>query len=121
MPQGERGDGDPIDICVVSERPISRSEVIVSARVVGGLQFLDHGEADDKIVAVLENDLFWGGAEDMGDLPDVLVERLQHYFTTYKLVLGEELKVSLESVYGRREALRVVQASMDDYAEEYPD
>ena len=57
----------------------------------------------------------------VGALPAVLVERLQHYFTAYKLVPGEESKVSLESVYGRQEALRVVQASMDDYAEEYPD
>ena len=32
-----KGDGDPLDICVLSERPISRNEVILNARVVGGL------------------------------------------------------------------------------------
>src|SRR5690606_26583516 len=56
----KEGDGDPLDICVLSERPITRSEVIVRARVIGGLQLVDGGQADDKIVAVLSNDLVWG-------------------------------------------------------------
>ncbi|MDF3011692.1 MAG: inorganic pyrophosphatase, partial [Burkholderiales bacterium] len=86
----ERGDGDPLDICVISERPIARSELIVPARVVGGLQLLDRGEADDKIVAVLEGDFVWGEVRDVGELPKILVERLHHYFSTYKLVPGAQ-------------------------------
>ena len=70
------GDGDPLDICVLSERPINRSEVILNARVVGGLAANDGGEADDKIIAVLQNDNVWGEARDIGDLPGALVERL---------------------------------------------
>ncbi len=58
-PGALRGDGDPLDICVISERPIARSEVILSARVVGGLRMIDGGEADDKIVAVLVSDAIW--------------------------------------------------------------
>src|SRR5919108_6110568 len=85
-PGAERGDGDPLDICVISERPIARAELIVPARVVGGIQLLDRGEADDKIVAVLEGDYVWSGVSDLSDLPIILVERLQHYFSTYKLV-----------------------------------
>src|SRR4030095_13139763 len=54
-PKSVRGDGDPLDICVLSERPIARSEIIVRARVVGGLQMIDNGDADDKIIAVLAN------------------------------------------------------------------
>lgn len=116
-----RGDGDPIDICVVSERPIERSEVILTARVVGGFQFLDQGEADDKIIAVLQSDYVFGDADDISQLPRVLVERMKHYFSTYKMVPGEEVNVSLEQVYGRERAFEVVQASIDDYEEEYPD
>src|SRR5512142_2208465 len=56
----KKGDGDPLDICVLSERPITRSEVILTARIVGGIHMVDHGEADDKIVAVLHNATFWG-------------------------------------------------------------
>jgi inorganic pyrophosphatase len=61
-PGADRGDADPLDICVVSERPIDRSEILLRARVIGGIQMVDHGEADDKIVAVLESDYFWGDA-----------------------------------------------------------
>ncbi len=115
----ERGDGDPLDICVVTERPINRSELIVNARVVGGLDVNDGGEADDKIIAVLENDYVWGKAEDISDLPPVLVERLRHYFATYKMIPGEPSKLTVEGVYGREHALLVVEAAMKDYYEEY--
>ena len=114
-PGAQRGDGDPLDICVVSERPIDHSEIIVPARVVGGLQLLDHGEADDKIIAVLENDLIWGTAGDLGDLPPILVERLIHYFSTYKLVSGQEPPIVIQSTYGLDHAARVINAAMTDY------
>ena len=95
----QKGDGDPLDICVVSERPITKSEVILDARVVGGLQMVDKGEADDKIVAVLENDNFWGEVADISELPEILVERLRHYFITYKLLPGRETQSSIEKIY----------------------
>jgi inorganic pyrophosphatase len=75
-----RGDGDPLDICVLSERPITRSDLILNATVLGGLQMIDQGEADDKIVAVLENDFVWGSCRELDELPPTLVERLAHYF-----------------------------------------
>lgn len=114
-----RGDGDPLDICVLSERPINRSEVILNARVVGGLDVNDGGEADDKIIAVLENDNVWGHANDISDLPPILIERLRHYFSTYKMVPGEESKLHVERVYGIDHAMLVVEAALKDYDEEY--
>jgi inorganic pyrophosphatase len=121
MPGAVRGDHDPLDICVFSERPISRSEVVLNARVIGGLQMLDHGEADDKIVAVLRNDSLWGEAEDITDLPKSLAERLRHYFLTYKLLPGEEGEVKIDNIYGREHAAKVVEASILDYQEEFGD
>ncbi|MCB0311959.1 MAG: inorganic pyrophosphatase [Calditrichaeota bacterium] len=119
-PKAKQGDGDPLDICVVSERPINRVEVILNARVVGCLQVLDGGEADDKIVAVLENDNIWGAAHDISDLPDVLVERLRHYFSTYKLVPGQPHNtISVEAILGAEHAQKVVKASMLDYEDEF--
>jgi inorganic pyrophosphatase len=115
MDGAARGDGDPLDICVLSERPISRAEVILSARVVGGLPMLDDGEADDKIIAVLENDDLWSEARDVSDLPDALVARLRHYFETYKMLPGRDASVALGPAYGREHAFRVVLAAMDDY------
>lgn len=113
------GDGDPLDICVISERPITKSEVILNARVVGGIEMIDQGEADDKIVAVLENDSFWGAVTDISELPETLVERLRHYFGTYKLVSGQESKFSIERVYDCEHAFTVVEAAIEDYDEEY--
>ena len=118
-PKAGSGDKDPLDICVMSERPINRAECLLHTRVVGGLQVVDKGEADDKIVAVLENDNVWGNARDMDDLPAVLVERLSHYFGTYKMVPGEGTPLSVEAVYGRDHAVKVVEAALADYAEEF--
>jgi inorganic pyrophosphatase len=118
-PGARRGDGDPLDICVLSERAIARNEIIVRGRVIGGLQMIDDGEADDKIISVLENDYVWGAARDVKDVPSVLVERLQHYFLTYKLVPGRRVRARVAAVYGRAHALEVVRAAMADYDDNY--
>jgi inorganic pyrophosphatase len=116
-PKSVRGDNDPLDICVLSERPIQRGEILVRARVVGGLQMVDSREADDKIIAVLDNDHVWGKARDIRDLPEVLVERLQHYFLTYKLVPGQRATARITRIYGHAHAFKVVEAAIDDYAD----
>jgi inorganic pyrophosphatase len=118
-PKSERGDGDPLDICVITERPINRGEVILKARVVGGIQMVDNGEADDKIIAVLDNDPFWKDAHGISDISPALLERLRHYFETYKLIPGQPSDVHIEKIYGREEAYAVIKAAMDDYTEEY--
>jgi len=112
-----KGDGDPLDICVISERPITKSEILLSARVIGGMLMIDNGEADDKIIAVLMKDSFWENTNDIVDLPTVLVERLRHYFSTYKLVPGKETATYIDSVYNRARAMEVIQAAMQDYDE----
>ncbi len=118
-PDAARGDGDPLDVCVVSERPINRGDITLNARVVGGLQMIDGSEADDKIVAVLASDLFWGSVEEIADLPPTLVERLTHYFSTYKMVPGRTSPAVIARTYGRDHAFAVVEAAMADYGETY--
>ena len=100
-------------------RPISRAEVILNARVVGGIHMVDHGEADDKIIAVLQNDTVWGKARDVSDIPEIAIERLRHYFATYKLVPGKESEVSVDNIYDCKHARLVVQAAHEDYDEMY--
>ncbi|MFK7742594.1 MAG: inorganic pyrophosphatase [Planctomycetota bacterium] len=111
------GDGDPLDVCVLSERPINSRDILLKARVIGGLSMLDGGEADDKIVAVLEGDFMWGEVSDLEELPPVLVERLLHYFATYKLVPGAAPNTLVP--YGKAHALRVIEASLADYDDVY--
>ena len=74
FPTQHEGDGDPLDICVISERPITKSEVVLNARVIGGLRMIDNEEADDKIVAILANDSYWENVNDIQQLRKVLVE-----------------------------------------------
>jgi inorganic pyrophosphatase len=112
----DKGDGDPLDICVLSERPIDRAEVILSAKVIGGLHMIDNGEADDKIISVLSNDRYYKDVDDLHDLPEVLIERLRHYFGTYKLIPGKsENDVFVDGVYGREKAEQVIEAAILDY------
>lgn len=120
-PGATRGDGDPLDICVLSERSVTHAEVLMNVRVVGGLRLLDGGEADDKIVAVLEKDLIWGDVTDIAQLPPILVERLEHYFETYKMMPGEENRIEIAARYGPDEADAVVRAAMEDYVTHFGD
>ncbi len=113
----EKGDGDPLDICVISERPVDRADIILNAHVIGGLQMIDTGQADDKIIAVLQKDAIWGNLHDISELPGALVERLRHYFLTYKLIPGSEAHVRINQVYGFEHSKQVIQAAMDDYQE----
>jgi inorganic pyrophosphatase len=118
-PEVTVADGDPLDICVISERAIDRSEIMLNARVVGGLRMIDNGEADDKIIAVLVGDAVLDDARDLGDIPDAIIARLEHYFLTYKYVPGEDTRVEIPEIYGRDHALGVVTAAMADYEEHY--
>jgi inorganic pyrophosphatase len=118
-PEIDRADGDPLDICVISERPIDRAEVMLSARVVGGIRMIDTGEADDKIIAVLVGDPVFSEVDDLDDVPKAIVDRLVHYFLTYKVLPGEDSKVSIPEVYAKAHAFAVIEAAMADYAETF--
>lgn len=117
MEGSTEGDGDPLDICVFSERAVTRAEIILNARVIGGVPMLDDGEADDKIIAVLEKDGAWGDITDISEFPKILVERVQHYFLTYKQIPGKANTVHIGEAYGRTHAETVIKASMADYTE----
>ncbi len=119
--EGVRGDHDPLDICVLSERPIARADIVLKARILGGLPMIDGGEADDKIIAVLDTDYVHENANCISDLPEVMIERLHHYFTTYKLQPGKDISVEIGKAYGREHAEKVIQASIEDYQERYAD
>ncbi|HAJ48364.1 MAG TPA: inorganic pyrophosphatase, partial [Alphaproteobacteria bacterium] len=86
---------------------------------IGGFELNDGGEADDKIIAVIENDHVWGNARSLSDVPAIHIERLQHYFLTYKLVPGKPNRIKIARFYNRAHALRVIRAAMRDYADTY--
>jgi inorganic pyrophosphatase len=117
---GIRGDGDAMDICILTEKDITHGDILVLARPIGGFRMIDGNEADDKIIAVLDNDAVYGVYNDIADCPPVAIERLKHYFLTYKDLPGEKRHVSIEEIYDREEALEVVRRSMTDYNIAFP-
>lgn len=121
-PNAPEGDHDPLDICVLSQQRIDRAEIVVPARVVGGVQLLDDGEADDKIIAVLNSDTVFDYARDLKQLPEAVVNRIVHYFGTYKMQMTGDKSNAIEvmGTYGVEHALEVVRASMLDYDENFP-
>jgi inorganic pyrophosphatase len=112
-----QGDGDPLDICILTEKIIPHGNILLQAIPIGGLRMIDHGEADDKIIAVMKDDAVYGGYKNIADCPPQLIERLKHYFLTYKLKPGEAAtNVAITHVYNREEAAKVIEESMEDYA-----
>ncbi|MCE9667591.1 inorganic pyrophosphatase [Myxococcus stipitatus] len=115
-----QGDGDPIDVCVLTEKVVSNGNLLVHAVPVGGFRMVDGNEADDKIIAVLESDLVYGELQHIAQLPRPLLDRLKHYFLTYKQIPGEgKRSVEIAEVYDRPEALEVIRRSMKDYDREF--
>jgi len=114
------GDQDPLDVFLISEPPITRAEILVSARILGGLRTIDEGKVDDKLIGVLENDPVWDRAVEFSDLPEGMIARIRHYLATYKLAPSPGLSpVSVEESYGRDQARQVVEAGIADYIEHY--
>jgi len=120
--KGMVGDRDPLDICVLTEKTIPNRDTLLTAIPIGGFSLADGGEADDKIIAVMKEDAAYGNFKDIGDVPVSLIDRLQHYFLTYKQAPGAvQHKVEITSVYDREEALKVIRASHVDYREKFPE
>lgn len=113
---GIEGDGDPMDICVLTERPFAHGNVFLRARPIGGLRMIDGNQADDKIIAVLEDDIVYGEVQDIQDCPAGLIDRLRHYFLSYKQLPGDApRRVEIADVYNRSEASEVIKRSIRDY------
>ena len=73
--EGIKGDGDPMDICVLTEKTFAQGNFFLQAKPIGGLRMIDGEQADDKIIAVLEADLAYGRVNDITECPDALVDR----------------------------------------------
>lgn len=109
------GDGDPLDILVLSEHHIPRGDIILKARPIGGFCLIDGGEADDKIISVLKGDKVFAQYTEIAQLPKGILERFEHYFLTYKSLPDEPNKCEIAYSYGREESYAVIRSAIDDY------
>ena len=115
------GDGDPLDVCVLTDRDIARGEIILEARPIGGLRMVENGEADDKIIAVLLGDPTFGELADVKQLPRAVIDRLRHYFLTYKTIPGDTPStITVDPIYDAAHARAVISAARADYAVQFP-
>jgi inorganic pyrophosphatase len=120
-PAVDRGDGDPLDICVLTDRPINRGDLLLEARPIGGLRMVEAGEADDKIIAVLIGDPTYGAFEELAALPRPVIDRLRHYFLTYKSIPGDAPStITVDPLYDRASAHRILEAARIDYGTHFP-
>ena len=105
---------------MLTERTNPHGEFLVHARPIGGLRLIDGDAADDKILAVLEGDAAFGAITDVADCPAPILDRLTHYFLTYKqMPEAEPRRVKIAEVYGAEEAREVIARSQRDYASAY--
>jgi len=116
-----RGDYDPLDICILTEKVISHGNILVDAIPIGGFMLIDKKEADDKIIAVLKDDALYGAMRDISECPEPVIERLKHYFLTYKDLPNTKLDVEISHIYNAVEAKEVIRCSMEDYRMKFED
>jgi inorganic pyrophosphatase len=114
------GDGDPLDICVLTEKVIPRGDILLHAIPIGGLQLIDQNEADDKIIAVLQADELFGKYNTIEDCPPGFLDRLRNYFLTYKQPPGDlERRIEIIRMYGKNEAFQVIDDCRQDYRSKF--
>lgn len=114
------GDADPMDICVLTEKTFAHGSFFLLAKPIGGLRMIDGSQADDKIIAILDSDLAYGHIIEISECPAALIDRLKHYFLSYKQLPGDApRRVEIADVYGRAEAVDVITRSMRDYDKEF--
>lgn len=114
-----KGDGDPLDICVLTENEIVHGNIIAEVKPIGGFRLIDNDTADDKIVAVLVNDAVYNDFQDINDCPVLVIKRLQHYFLTYKDMPGNKRDCEITHIYGADEAREIIKRSIIDYRDKF--
>lgn len=117
--KGVKGDGDPLDIVVLTEKSISHGDILVTVRPIGGFRMIDGNEADDKIIGVLNDDFVYDHFDSLADVPETIITRLKHYFLTYKDLPGEESNSVITHIYDTEEAHEVIKLAIEDYSSRF--
>lgn len=95
VPHTIAGDGDPVDVLVVTPFPLMPG-VVIRCRPVGVLKMEDDGGVDAKVVAVPVSKLtpLYDKVQTTDDLPELLMKQTVHFFEHYKdLEPGKWVKV----------------------------
>lgn len=116
IPQTLGLDGDPLDILVMCSESIEPL-CLVEANVIGNMQMIDTGVADDKIIAVVTNDPGVNYINSIDDLPRHFLAILKNYFEQYKVL--ENKKVEIEEFQDKATACQVIRDSIALYQKHF--
>ena len=114
IPQTYGGDKDPLDILVITSLPLVPL-TLVEAKVIGVMQMIDGGEADDKIIAVAANDQSVNHHNNIEELPQHFFSELRHFFEEYKALENKSVKV--EEFGDKAKAINIVTEAIEYYKE----
>lgn len=112
IPQTLGEDHDPLDIVVLTQVSVV-PRCLIPSKVIGVMQMVDRGEADDKIIAVAENDASVSHIDDISQLPEYFRIELKHFFENYKML--ENKVVVVDEFLGKGPAERIIDESISRY------
>jgi inorganic pyrophosphatase len=112
IPQSYCDDHDPLDILVLSQIECVPM-CIIEAKIIGVMQMIDGGEADDKIIAVAANDMSVNHINDISELPPHFIDEMRHFFEEYKKL--EKKTVVVEEFQDKAKAEKIIMQSFEDY------
>jgi inorganic pyrophosphatase len=117
IPQTLGLDGDPLDILVMCSESI-QPLCLVEARVIGNMQMIDTGVADDKIIAVAAKDPGVNYITSVDELPKHLIAILRNYFEQYKVL--ENKLVEINEFQNAEAAYEIINESIELYKTTFP-
>ena len=117
IPQTLGEDHDPLDIVVLTQVTVV-PRCLIPSKVIGVMRMIDRGEADDKIIAVCEEDASVSHIEDVDHLPEFFRVELKHFFENYKVL--ENKKVIVDEFQSKEKAMEIITQSIDFYKKTYP-
>ena len=107
IPQTLDEDGDELDVLLVTDSPLTTG-IVVNAKIIGVMKFVDDGEVDDKIIAVPSDDRNNGDAiQTLEDIPAQLIKQIEFHFNRYK-DLKKPGSTVVKSFDGAEEAQQVI-------------
>lgn len=108
-------DGDPLDILVFTSAPTFPG-CYVDCRIIGGMDMIDCGEPDVKILAVNTGDPRYDHVNTLADLPPHYMEEIRNFFLTYKTLQNKVTEVG--EFFGIDKACRILDESLARFAQE---
>jgi inorganic pyrophosphatase len=116
IPQTYGDDKDPLDILVITSLPV-QALTLMEAKVIGVMQMVDGGDADDKIISVANHDPGVNHYNNIEELPRHFFEELRHFFEEYKRL--EKKTVIVEEFGDKAKALDVIENAINLYKEKF--